>query len=439
MTTGSPSLRRNSVARLAADSAGLVFGACGTVITSRALGPSGQGVFAVLVFVSSTVVLLAGLGLGEAAVVRVGRGSASYEDAASATLGALLLSGIVGLLVALVFGWAMVQPASANLWWAVIANAVDIPVSVGVLGCASLLNLKERIQATSILSATLSGTTLLGLLLFVFVADLDVMGAVLAGALASGVALIVAIDQIRRGRQAVRPRWNRAYLRAAVVFGIKLQAVSALTFASNKLDLLIVFKLGGSEDAGRYSVALTAGLVVTMIPYALSMAAFPTVAYTAGNAEANALVYRMFRVGAAGSLVTATTLIVSIPIAVPAVLGRAYSPSIGPAIILVIGAVFLSGQWLLGRAAAARDNPGLLIQSFGLALAVMVSLDFILIPQFDLLGAASASSLSSVVGLIYCLSKVRPTGGLRELMPGPADLREFMALLPSIRRRPVPK
>ena len=438
MTASRPSLKRNSLARLFADGAGLVFGACGTVITSRVLGPSGQGVFAVLVFVSSATVLLAGLGLGEAAIVRVGQGAASYSEAASATVGALLLSGFVGVFVALALGWAVVQPSSTNLWLAVVATAIDVPVSVSVLGCGSLLNLKERIRASSIVSASLSGTTLVGLLIFVLGIHLSVLGGVLAGVLASDVALLVGLYLLRRGHQSVRPRWNKDFVRAALRFGITLQAVSALTLASNKLDLLFVFRLAGSAAAGRYSVALTAGTVVTMVPYALSMAAFPRVAYVSAG-EADALLSRMFRVGLAGAACTAACLAVAMPVAVPAILGDRYAPSVSPAIILVAGGVFLSGQWVLGRAMAARGDTSLLIRSFGLALLVMVTLDLILIPDLGLIGAAASSSVSSATALIYSLNRVRRSSGLRRFLPGLADFREFVEFLRTFLRREAAK
>lgn len=418
-------MKRNSLARLSADVAGLVFGACGTVITTRILGPSGQGVFAVLVFVSSVMVLLGGLGLGEAAIVRVGQGGTSYSDAASATLAALTVSGLIGAFIAFVVGWVVVEPSSTNLWLAVLATAVDVPVSVSVLGCASLLNLKERIRASSLVSASLSASTLVGLALFVLVAHLSVFGGVLAGVLASDVALAVGFYLLRNGRQLVRPHWHKSYLRGAVRFGITLQAVSALTLASNKLDLLLVFRIAGSAAAGRYSVALTAGTVVTMVPYALSLAAFPRVAYVP-SAEADILIARMFRVGIIGAVVTATCLALALPVAVPAILGHRYAASVGPAIILVLGGVFLSGQWLLGRASAARGDTSMLIRSFGLALILMLALDIALIPRFGLIGGASASSASSAVAVLYCLARMRGRVGLRVLLPHWVDVQELI-------------
>src|SRR5687767_14069659 len=63
-------IARDGAFRLLVDVAGFVLGGAGAVITTRSLGPAGQGTFAVISLTAGLVILAASCGLGEAAVVR---------------------------------------------------------------------------------------------------------------------------------------------------------------------------------------------------------------------------------------------------------------------------------------------------------------------------------------------------------------------------------
>lgn len=428
------SFRGNSAARLAVDAAGLAFGAVGAVITTRVLGPSGQGVFAVLFFLSAVMITLAGLGLGDAAVVWVGQGRAEYRTAAGATLAASMLSGGIALLPTIGVGAVLIRPTSATLWLAVIATAVDVPFSVLALSCGSLLNVDQRVRASSAVAFTLSAVTLVGLVLFVIWARLSVFGAVLAGVVASDLALLNALWLLRRAGLIVRPSWNRSYLRSVIGFSSRLQSVSLLTIASGRVDLILVFTLASRASAGRYSVPLTIGSVATLVPYAVSYAAFPRLANLSGG-EAAALTAKIFRSGIVLAFVTAVALVAASPIAIPSLLGTRYSGSVVPAQILAVGGVFISGQWMLARAAAARGDASVLLRSFAISLASMVLLDIPIIPAFGIVGAAAVSSLSSLAAFVYCVGAFHRGGTpTRFLLPRSGTMRDLAAVI----RRPSP-
>ena len=74
-------LVKNSVLRFAYDGSGLILGTISSIVTARVLGPSDKGTLAVLTFVTLLVIQCCTLGLGDAAVVRVGQGKASPQEA----------------------------------------------------------------------------------------------------------------------------------------------------------------------------------------------------------------------------------------------------------------------------------------------------------------------------------------------------------------------
>ncbi|HEV2058606.1 MAG TPA: hypothetical protein VGR11_04555, partial [Solirubrobacteraceae bacterium] len=84
---GSPShgLARSATVRFTADATGIVIGALTTLLMARVLGPSGVGTFAALTFITMLVVQVGTLGLGDAAVVWVGQGKATLQEALSSS------------------------------------------------------------------------------------------------------------------------------------------------------------------------------------------------------------------------------------------------------------------------------------------------------------------------------------------------------------------
>lgn len=188
---------------------------------------------------------------------------------------------------------------------------------------------------------------------------------------------------------------------------------------------LAASRLAGPAAAGHYSIALTLGSLVVMVPNSLTLATFPRIAQL-GDEEALALVGRSCRLAVLGLVAFAAALSLSVPLVVPLVFGPAYAPAVAPTLILIAGGIPWGGQWLLARSAAARGYPWLLARTFGSSLVAMLALDFLLVPRLGIIGAALASSVAPVLGLTVCILWYRRNwGGLfqpRQFLPGADDL-----------------
>jgi O-antigen/teichoic acid export membrane protein len=421
-----PSLVRNSFARLVADGAALVAGGIATIITARVLGPAGQGVFATLAFVSGLFVLISGLGLGDAVIVRVGQGRADYRRAAGTALVVGLMASAVGAGVTVLVGALQIRPDDRETWLAVGAAAAQVPLGVATALAGAFLNVRERVREASLVFALTAVLTTVGVAVFVLALDMAVFGALLAGVVASSVALVVAAGLLRTHGLMGGPRFDLGFLRGALPFALRVQAGGIVLTASNRLDLVVVFSLAGRADAGFYSIALTVGTLASLVPWALSYAAFPRLARLPAD-EATDLIARSFRVAVAAALFTGALLALAVPVAIPLLLGSEYDASVVPALILLIGGVLVSGQWTLARAFAARGDSRLLVRSFSASLATMLALDFLLIPPLDIAGAALAAVAGTALGLAVCLLRYRrDKGGLASLVPRPADFSEVL-------------
>ena len=424
--SGLPSLRQNSVARLAADLLALVLALLAATITARVLGPAGKGYYSSLVLLGGLVLQIFSAGLGEAAIVLVGRGKASLQDAASATTAAILplslaAAGFLYLTASIVLPHR--PGGSTPLLLASAVVAVNVLYNTG----ASFLVAKEKlipVSGVAILAAALS-TALLWI--FLVPVDLGIAGAMLAGILSSAAAVGTTVWLLLLSGLSLRPRLTAGYLRSAARFGAALQFSNLLVQLTARLDLVLVYRLSTPADAGDYSIALTVGALVGVVPLALAYAAFPRLAMV-DDAEAKTLTAQVFRMGITAALVAAALLAVLTPIAVPLVFGQRYAGAIGPTLLLIPAGVLWSGQWLLCRAAAARGEPRTLLISFAVSFTIMVVADFLLIEPFGGVGAGLASVVASGVGLLLAVDHYRRRDwDGRAFLPGWHDVRSLVA------------
>jgi O-antigen/teichoic acid export membrane protein len=424
------SAARDSLGRIGGEVAATAFMTVNGVLTARALGASNKGVLAALTFLVVLVSHLSMLGLGDAAVLLVGRQKAQLDESLRATLAVGLLSGSIGAV--LLIGLAYVEFQSR--WTAVLTAALVASAGVPGWTLSVLLqgatNVRARIHATSAAYAlTWAVTALLTVALFVSDSlDLTTAAvALVAGPFATVVALLAVL---RHENASLMPRWSSSYLRQAIRVGFPIQASYLFSVAASRVDLLIVYPLAGAAAAGRYSVALTLGQLVVRAPFAISMATFPRLSVLDRD-EFPKFASRLSGTTLLVALSVAAALAVTAPVLTPLLFGSDFRGSVGPGIVLVVDGVFASLQRLFCRFAAVRERGRLIAVSYGLSLTVMIIGDLLLIPSFGVMGAAAASLIGSVAGLAVLVGRPELRGGapLREFLPRRSDVRALFALL----------
>ena len=425
------SIATNTASRFLADSLSLVFGMINGIITARWLGPDGKGVLASLTLLGGIFSQFSCLGLQEASIIMIGRKRSTTQEALSASMAAMLLStgmSMLGftLVCALEFrsNWSEVTPA-------ILATCFGLGVfSFSNLLCG-ILNSRELIVFNSLVYAAGSALTALGTWLLVVLFSWSLIGAALSPVLAALVGLAALGIQVRILGLSLRPRWNTAYVLAALRCGLGIQVSYLLVAMSARIDLVLVYSLASRSAAGLYSVALTVSMISGMVPLALSIATFPRLAGL-DSPEASALISKTCRLSVLATSACGMLMVLFVPIVIPLLFGSAYTAACLPTTILIGGGVPWSCMWLLARGAAARGQPWTLLCSFGASLIVMLLLDLLLIPVAGMVGAALAATLASLAGLATCVLLLmyydEISIRISDLLPGVEDLREMTAL-----------
>jgi len=435
------SLRRNSVARLAAEACALASGFIISAITARLLGPSGKGFYSSLLLLSGIFVSWFSAGLGDSAIVLLGQRRAAVREAAGATMATAMAFSVAGALTMFVTAHLVLHINSENDDLAIVFACVLVLIHVPALMMVAFLNSMERIVAVAAIYMAYSTVTTIGVWAFASLTNLGVAGAVLANVAGNVVMLIAILLLLARAAVPLRPRWRPGYLRPALRIGAAFQISNLLVLATGRLDLLFVYRIGGSASAGQYSVALTIGIIVGTIPLALTYASFPRLA-NLDEAPARALTAQVFRLGVLVVALAAAVLALFTPVVIHLLFGSAFQGAVMPSLILIVGGVFMSGQWLLSRASAARGSPAALCASFATSVLVMVALDLVLILPYGEVGAAAADVAGAVAGLAVSVWFYRGKGwNGRDFVPGRADLKSLCgvvsdALSAALGRRP---
>lgn len=433
-----PSIARNSFASLVANVSRLGCGFLAGAITARALGPSGKGALAALLFIGEVVLFyLCRLGLGDALIVFGSRREVSLQEVLAASWVPLVLSSLAGSFV--LAGIAVVAEWE-GIWPAVALEGVVLLVWVLLDFCLNALNAREQFMASGRIQVIAASVVALGTWLFVVVWDMSIFGAVLASAASMTVGLLLATAELKKSGLSLRPQWRPSVLTPLVRFGAGVQLSYLLIVMSQRFDQLLVYSISGEAVGGVYSVAITAASIIAFPPYAVSAASFPRLTYVEGS-EFVTLTAQVSRVGLLSGLLAGAVMAGLLPFVIPLAFGGAYEGAIGPSLILLIGTVIASQQWILARALTARGSTGLKVRSFVVSLVLMVALDVILIPGFGMTGAAVASVVAATAGLAICVRTFQRLSkgsvSFRDFAPSMEDARLLVGFVRSLGRGQV--
>ena len=298
--------------------------------------------------------MAATLGLGEAAVVRARRGAISRQGALEASLAAAGALSIIGCAIFVGLSVLRFSPDNDSLWLTIAAIAGTVVVGVFSDILSHGLLMEARVVEASVVALTVNILLVVGYCLFVVGADFGIPGAALASLCASLAGVLITAGLVRRNL-SLRARWNVPYLRGALNYGVPMEVSYLLTTASVRIDLLIVFQLSGSVDAGLYSIAITLATLVGLVPFAISYASFPRLATLPREAIAGAAA-SLARLGFLGSALLAALLAIAAPLAIPVLFGDAFDSSATPTVLLLLGGAIASYQWILARSRSGGTN-----------------------------------------------------------------------------------
>jgi len=400
---------------------GLAFAS--TVIVARALGPTGRGAVAVALTLGAILVQLGSAGFISGFAYYVAGGKSTP---AQAVRQALLLTIVIGGGLAIgVIALRAVAPNVVGLGWGItVLVAVGAPGILYMLLLQGILLGQGRARAYNSLDLYRAGSAVTGLLIWETFVGLSQVAAVAILIGAWWLAAALGILHLRT------PKWWRPQLQQDLLgqmlrYGARVYLGTVLGLLLITLDLLLVNAYLGAKAAGLYSVSATMAEAMLLIPLVVGINLLPRVARGSGPA-ASAAAFR------ATVIVLGVACIVCAALAGPLVrllFGDSFAPAASLFQLLAPGIFALGLAAVLSHHFAGEGYPLPAVLAAGIALALNIALDVLLLRPLGLREASIASSTAYVVFLaLQSRLFVARAGGYRVLIPGWDDVRTLARL-----------
>ncbi len=219
------------------------------------------------------------------------------------------------------------------------------------------------------------------------------------------------------GTYLLRTKFNLAITAVFDVVHWKKIALIVLPFALaagfskiyGAFDQIMLSKMASPSQLGFYAVANKLTFALQFVPMALMASLYP--AMSQHYRDNHALLQRVFTQG------LFYLLVITLPIAgivvsfAPVLIEQLYTESFLPAVlplqILIMSLPFLFVNFPIGSLLNAADNQKQQTKNIGIALLCNIVLNVLLVPQYQAVGAAMASSISTVVFFVLGWMSVR--------------------------------
>lgn len=391
-------------------------------VVARALGPTGQGLFAVAYTLSLLLVQLGGLGLSTANPYFTARDPASRPRIVgnavwfAAALGLALVA--VGVLLKLVAP----DTVEGLGWTPLLVTLAGIPGGLAALFLQAVLLGEGRMVAYNAVDVAQAALTLAGLVVVLFVLDEGLTGALLVVAASRYAAALAYLTLLARaGAPTLRPDVGLA--RTMLRYGFRIYVAALISLLVIRLDLLLVNAFLGSDEAGLYSVAAALADGMFVLPMVIGLNLFTRVAR--GDPDrATAEIFRSVFV------LYGLVCLATVPVAgfgIRAIFGESYSEAETLYYWLLPGIFCLGMLTILSHHFAGRGFPRAAMGIWFVGLAVNLAINLAFLPGRGAWVAALASSISYALLLaLHMWLFARDAGGLGVLRPNAREVLRFV-------------
>jgi len=382
---------------------GVIFlcGIVASVISARALGVEGRGVFGAAQALGSIGAQFMNLGFHSAGVFMLSKDPSKKDQ---------IWGNIIMLSVSAAGVSALIYAAAQYL------TQITISGPVLVLACASIpIMLYSMLQQNLfiglkkvafynameiIISVTYPALLLITSLLWVQTPT-SAYSLGIAGQIA---ACCAGVYFMRRHLDAV-PRPCRKTFYETLPFGVKAYAASLLSFLVIRSGILIVSGMLGDEQTGLYSVAVSLSDIIMMLPAVLGLILFPEAAAMRSDKEQYDFMKKTLCIFSILMAVIVSAAALLSRLVIGTLYGAEFISSSDVFIILMPGAFFMALQSILSNYFAAKNmwTGNIITPLFG--FTVNITLNFALIPLYGISGAAFSSVTAYLVMFLCMLTR----------------------------------
>jgi O-antigen/teichoic acid export membrane protein len=380
----------------------ILIGILVSILLARVLGPTGRGIFALILIVPETVIKIGSFGIESATVFLIAEKKYPTRLVVSNSCLLTLFSCLIitiflfFLLNLETFHKFIANNQIAWLHFLIVASA--IPFCIFFRNFVSIFQGLQKITLynTCIISQNLIYLILLSFFFIFF--QTKVTGAVLAYLISWILIFIVALYKSNKIID-LSLKYNSKISKTAIKFGAKTHIANLAQFLNYRLDVFIIAIYLPPESVGYYAVATLISERLWTIPNSIGIVLFPKVSSTS-NESANIITAQVSR----NTLFLVTCLVIIVATASYPIIyylfGEKFISAVKPMLFLLPGITTLSVSKIFAADLSGRGRPQYATYASTSSLISNVFLNLILIPRFGISGAAIASSISYTIASI---------------------------------------
>jgi len=434
------SISKNSAITFSSQILIFALGLITSIILARTLGPTGKGIYALIILIPAVMLNLGSLGIEAANVYFIGSKQYEPKDVVSNSLLSSILLSLFLILLFLGISYlsafkTYLNSSQINIFylWLVV---LTIPFSLFSGFLRSIFLGKEEIVTFNKINIFQTIIQLVLIVIFLMILKQGVSGAVNALILTVIFVFVFIIFLIKKITK-IKLSFNGKLFKDSIGYGVKAYFGNLAQFLNYRLDMFLVALFLTPAAVGYYSIAVGITEKLWMLPGAIATVLFPRIS-SLQDKDANNLTPRVTR--HAFFIIFVLSLILAIltkPI-IKILFGIAFLPSVAPLLILLPGIVALGGAKTLTADMAGRGKPQFGAYSAFISLAVNIPLNLWLIPKWGIAGAAFASTVAYIVATIVvfiAFVKISQKSWSEILIIKKTDFQDYKNILFRIKKR----
>ena len=372
------------------------------VAIARFYGPKGNGLFAVLLLLPSTLINILNFGIPSSNVYLIGKHRDLLAEIFVINLKIVTIIscfGLVGggLIIELFHGDLFPGIEYTLLWIALIS----FPIGLAQVLVNSIFHALEEFKHYNIL-LILQPSILTLLILFLFMAGFKDL-IYLVGSQFISVLVTFLISMVYIKPFIVNRQFKKNFLLKQIInFGLKSHLSNLLTFLNYKIDIFLTNFFLGPVSVGVYIIAVGISERLWILSHSASTVIFPRLAkLSCSDPEYKFLTNSLSRIVIALTLFFSIFIFLIIDFIINIFFGEEYLSASLAFSILLPGIVFLSGSRILSNNIAARGKPEVNLYIAGIIFFISILGNLVFIPYFGIEGAALATSITYFFHLIF--------------------------------------
>jgi O-antigen/teichoic acid export membrane protein len=394
-----------------------------SILITRTLGPSDNGVLAFAMLVVTWTVTFGNLSFFDANIYLLGGRKFSLSEAAMTSFVLSLVSGLLyalALFVIVGFRWVRWPVGDTGVFLALL---MTIPFNILGNNSSSILQGLSWFKLYNLVTVMGSLFYLLAVIAARYLAQ-DHLAGIVTATIAGNI-FIAAVMVFSLGKAANwKLHFSVRYLKEGLLYGLRGHGRVLLMQIASSWDQFVLGAVLAPVYLGWYSVAagLSAGLL--MVPESVGMLLFPRVAAEPGAAAM--LAARACRCTLLVTFAMAAALALCGKLVIGILYGRPFLPATTPLYLLCGAVVFQSTSRVLRNYFYGVGRPQLSLWSTGAAGVVIVVLMFPFVKAYGMIGAAVTSVVAQAIGAtvdVLLAKRASATPASQFIFPQRSDLR----------------